>query len=158
MRGVGCVKPPPCTSRCSASGGCGVASWYAGTLVGPSAHDVTGALEAGEGPVGGAVAVAREGCITETIAALQVAAARDAATDPAVRAALAVIAAQEMEHALLAWRYLRWALDRGDTALRSSPGGQASPRHACSCVGLHERLRAPLGRRADTCCAAFGHI
>lgn len=98
----------------------GLASSYSGTLVGPSALDVTRALEGEEGPVAIAVAVAREGCITETIAALQVAAARDAATDPAVRAALAVIAAQEMEHALLAWRYLRWALDRGDSALRSA--------------------------------------
>jgi hypothetical protein len=95
----------------------GLSSAYSGTLVGPSSLDITGGLQ---GLVSAAVAVAREGCIAETVAALQVAASRDAATDPAVRAALATVAEQEMEHALLAWRYLRWALDRGDAALHAA--------------------------------------
>ncbi len=98
----------------------GLAGAYSGTQVGPSALDLTGGLDGGLGLREIAVAVAREGCIAETVAALQVAAARDAAADPAIRAALAVVAEQEMEHALLAWRTLRWALDRGGAALHAA--------------------------------------
>ncbi len=98
----------------------GLAGAYSGTQVGPSALDLSGGLDGGLGPREIAVAVAREGCIAETVAALQVAAARDAATDPAIRAALALVEEQEREHALLAWRYLRWALDGGDAALHAA--------------------------------------
>ncbi len=100
--------------------GFGLASAYSGDLIGPSALDVTGALPGAEDAIAIATAVAREGCIAETVAALQVAAARDAATDPEVRRGLAVVAEQEREHAALAWRYLRWALDRGDKALHAA--------------------------------------
>ncbi len=98
----------------------GLASAYSGSPTGPSPLDLTGAFAAGQGAIDIAVAVAREGCIAETVSALQVAAARDAATDPAIRSALATVAEQEMEHAALAWRYLRWAMDHGDAALHAA--------------------------------------
>lgn len=97
----------------------GLSSAYHGSPQGPSPLDVTGALEGG-GLLAMAVAVAREGCIAETVAALQVAAARDAASDPVVREVLAVVAEQEQAHALLAWRTLAFCLARGDHALRTA--------------------------------------
>ena len=87
-----------------------LASAYTGEPVGPSAIEMGGALDAGRSAAEIAVAVAFEGCINETIAALIVAAERDRAADPAVRAALESIAADEASHAELAWRSLAWLL------------------------------------------------
>jgi hypothetical protein len=96
----------------------GFARAYGGRDVGPGRLDVTGALEDALDPADIACSVASEGCIAELVSANFVAAARDRATDPAVRAALARIADQEMEHALLAWRYLAWACESGDARMR----------------------------------------
>jgi hypothetical protein len=56
--------------------------------------------------------VAREtfvgGCVNETIAAIEIAAARDAMADGATRAAIGAIAEDEAHHAELAWRTLAW--------------------------------------------------
>jgi hypothetical protein len=60
-----------------------------------------------------------EGCVSETISAIEAARAVDEATDPAVRAVLARIAEDEAAHAALAWRTLAWALAAdGTDALR----------------------------------------
>ena len=60
-----------------------------------------------------------EGCVSETISAIEAARAVDDATDPAVRAILARIAEDEAAHAALAWRTLAWALAAdGTDALR----------------------------------------
>ena len=93
-----------------------LASRYAGTTLKPGPIDVAGALAL---PDLAALVVDtfREGCINETIAAAQAAAARDLATDPQVRKALERIAEDEQRHAALAWRTLRWALER-DPQLR----------------------------------------
>ena len=95
-----------------------MASAYAGKSSRPGRLDLSRGLDAAFDPVAIAVAVASEGCIAETVAALQIAAARDVATDECVRRALTVLAEQESEHAMLSWRYLRWALERGDARLR----------------------------------------
>jgi hypothetical protein len=57
-------------------------------------------------------AALEEGCAGETVAAVEAAEAAAAATDPSVRAALETIAADERRHALLAFRFVRWALER----------------------------------------------
>ncbi|MFO0612487.1 MAG: ferritin-like domain-containing protein [Polyangiaceae bacterium] len=98
--------------------GFALASAYAGAPRGPTRLDASrglGALDARS--IAGAIA--REGCVAETIAAMQLADARDAATDPAVRSALATIAEEEAAHALLAWSALAWILDRADAAARA---------------------------------------
>lgn len=60
-----------------------------------------------------------EGCVSETISAIEAARAVDDATDPGVRAVLARIAEDEAAHAALAWRTLAWALAAdGTEALR----------------------------------------
>ncbi len=93
---------------------------YGGTTLRPGALDVAGSLEGVADRTATAVSVAREGCIAETVSALQIRAASERATDPAVRAALSKIAAEEAEHALLAWRTLAWLLENGDAELRAA--------------------------------------
>lgn len=67
-----------------------------------------------------AAATAREGCVGETITALLAAESRAQATDPAVLAALAVIAAEEEQHAALAWRTVAWAVRAGGEQVRAA--------------------------------------
>lgn len=53
-----------------------------------------------------------EGCVNETIAALVASRAATHCADPTTRATLETIAQDEAAHAALAWRTVRWALDR----------------------------------------------
>lgn len=62
--------------------------------------------------------VIREGCIGETVAALEAVEALGASQDPVVCGVLEVIAADERAHALLAWDTVRWALASGDADMR----------------------------------------
>jgi hypothetical protein len=96
--------------------GFALASAYAGQSVGPGALPVGGALDDNT-PRGIIATLVREGCIGETVAALEAAEAREHAIDPVVRAVLEQVAADETRHAELAWRTLRWALDSGDAEL-----------------------------------------
>ena len=81
----------------------GLASAYVGKAVGPGALPIEGAGEA-----------------RATLADIAAAAARDEATDPAARAALAVIARDEAEHAALAFRFVAWAVREGGPRVRAS--------------------------------------
>jgi hypothetical protein len=63
-----------------------------------------------------AVAAFHDGCVNETLSALTALAARDRASDAAVRAALGEIARDEMAHAELAWRFVAWAVQRDASA------------------------------------------
>jgi hypothetical protein len=85
----------------------GLASAYAGRHIGPDALPIDGALDAADLP---AIleTVIREGCIGETVAAVEAAEALAHATDPAVRQVLERIAQDETNHAELAWRFVRW--------------------------------------------------
>jgi hypothetical protein len=121
----------------------GLASAYAGRELRPSRLDVRGALDDSADPAAIAASVASEGCIAETIAALLVAAARDQTSDPAVKAALAKIADEEMEHALLAWRFVRWALDEGGAAVH------AAVRDVFDAAGRHVGFGARTALRGD---------
>lgn len=92
----------------------GFASAYAGREVGPGALDVLGAL-GGADDLGMIVVTAiHEGCVGETVAALEASEAARHAEDPRVRAALETIAADEGRHAELAWRFVQWAVERDD--------------------------------------------
>jgi hypothetical protein len=94
-----------------------MASAHAGAPVGPGPLAVGGALDA-LSLRDALIGTIREGCVGETIAALEAAEAREHATDPAVRAMLDRIARDELRHAELAWRFVRWALDQGGDELR----------------------------------------
>jgi hypothetical protein len=58
-----------------------------------------------------------EGCIGETVAAIEAAEALEHARDPVIRGVLSKIAEDEKRHAGLAWQYVRWATSQ-DAQLR----------------------------------------
>jgi hypothetical protein len=64
-----------------------------------------------------------EGCIGETLAALEAATALESAEPEAVRATLERIREDETRHAELAYRTVRWALGRGEPGIRSAVAG-----------------------------------
>jgi hypothetical protein len=96
-----------------------LASAYAGSPMGPGPLPFDGALPRASLEEMAAAAV-REGCIGETIAAIAAAEARDLARDPAVRAALDVIATDEAEHAAMSWRLCAWAYRTGGADVRAA--------------------------------------
>jgi hypothetical protein len=96
-----------------------LASAYAGRAVGPGALDSSGAL-ADRSPLDVVRTAILEGCIGETVAAVEAAEAVAHATDPTVRQVLERVTVDETRHAELAWRFLRWVLEHGDPELRNA--------------------------------------
>jgi hypothetical protein len=128
----------------------GLASAFAGGPVGPGALDLRGALSDESLEARGiAVSLASEGCVAETVSALLVAAARDRARDPAVRAVLARIAREEVEHVALAWEALAWILERGDSTVRSEVRAVFARAHQHYGVGAVTSLPAAPQRLAE---------
>lgn len=91
-----------------------LASAYAAAPLGPGPLKLDGALDASHEDLLEHVTLATflEGCIGETIAALDAREGASAATDPFVRRVLSEVAADEERHAQLAWRFVDWALTR----------------------------------------------
>lgn len=87
-----------------------LATRYAGHAVGPGPLALDGVLAQPIELVAVACSVAREACVGETLAAIEAAEAEQHATDPDATAALRRIAADELRHAALGWRFLAWAL------------------------------------------------
>lgn len=85
-----------------------LASGYRGAPVAPGPLDAGAVAPASRADV--VEALFREGCVGETLAAVDAAARLAGATDPAVREALTLIVRDESAHAALAWRALRWFL------------------------------------------------
>ena len=96
-----------------------IASAFGDKPVGPGPLAVDGALDA-TSLRDVVVATIREGCIGETVSAVQAAEALSYVTDPALRQALTKIADDETRHAQLAWRFVQWALERGDAKLKNA--------------------------------------
>ena len=92
-----------------------LASRYAGRRVGPGPLEVP--AFAPRSLRDAAVAAFREGCIVETQAAYAARLRLELATDPTVRRTLEQIVPDEERHAELAYRFVRWALDRDPTIL-----------------------------------------
>jgi hypothetical protein len=85
----------------------GLASAYAGVDLGPGRLGIEASL--GETDLRALVATLfAEGCVGETVAALEAREALDHATDPVVRDVLQTIADDEKRHAELAWRTIAW--------------------------------------------------
>jgi hypothetical protein len=102
--------------------------------VGPGPLDMTNALDATdlEAILLGTIA---EGCIGETVAAIEAAEALEHCTDLLARPVLARIAADETRHAELAWRFVAWALEVGPASLRErarAAFAEAGRAHAAS--------------------------
>lgn len=93
-----------------------VASHFSGGPLGPGPLALAG-LECGEPFADIVVGTFIEGCVGETIAALEAAEALAGAEHPLVRAALAEVAHDEARHAELAWSFLAWASERSAGSL-----------------------------------------
>jgi hypothetical protein len=94
-----------------------LASEYLGEPAGPGPLHIDGALD--EISLEKLVVTAiHEGCVGETVAAVEAAEKLAHAKDPAVCAVLAQISEDETRHAELAWRFVKWALER-EPSLRS---------------------------------------
>jgi hypothetical protein len=91
----------------------GVAARFAGASFGPARLDTSGTTPLRATLYDLIATTIRDGCVNETVSALRVCAAANAASDPAVRAALERIAADEAAHAELAWHTVAWALRAG---------------------------------------------
>lgn len=98
----------------------GLASAYAGELVGPGPLPLGAAMSEGVSLERVVEAAIIEGCVGETVAAMQAQLALANATDPAVIEALQRIAIDEAAHAALAWRFVRWALEQGGSSIRAA--------------------------------------
>ncbi|MEO8902061.1 MAG: hypothetical protein ABI488_09345 [Polyangiaceae bacterium] len=89
----------------------------------------------------------REGCIGETVAAVEAREAAEHAQDPTLKQLLSTISEDETQHAELAFRFLKWALTLGDAQLEAAVRREFSAleREAAPCFGApsnadHTRL------------------
>jgi hypothetical protein len=82
---------------------------YADSDVGPGPVSLDGALDESNS-TDIVLATVREGCVGETLAALEAAEALQHCEDAVARAVLERIVAEETRHAELAWRFVAWAL------------------------------------------------
>ncbi|MFT3772395.1 MAG: ferritin-like domain-containing protein [Minicystis sp.] len=135
----------------------GLASAYAAETIAPAPFPFGGPVEVTADLASIAARAAREGCVGETIAALTAAEQLARATDPAVRAVLAVIVEDESRHAELAYRVVAWAIRAGGAPVRAAvaavlaelacgreaPAGDDAPADA---TAAHGRLDAATMR------------
>ena len=142
----------------------GLASAYAGRPVGPGPLRIDGALGADQDMESVLRLTVREGCIGETVAAIEAEEASAHTSDPKLGAVLAGIAGDERRHAELAWRFARWALTQADGALdhvieeelavarHEARGMRPAPDRLGEALRAHgvldEPLRAELRRQA----------
>lgn len=96
----------------------GLARACSGRAIGPGALAIEGALGDGDDEIAVVVAAVREGCVAETISAMQLLRASTGASEPELRAALGRVVEQELAHVELAWAFVAWAYARGDARLR----------------------------------------
>jgi hypothetical protein len=94
----------------------GMASRYSDRKLGPGALDVERSLE-GTSLLDVVRLVVREGCVGETVAALEAREAAEYAADPELGRLLHGVADDELRHAELAWRFVGWALEQAPLAV-----------------------------------------
>jgi hypothetical protein len=116
--------------------------------VAPASFPFDGRVEVDSSLASVAARAAREGCIGETLAAVQAAEQLARAEDPAVRAVLAVIAEDEARHAELAWRTVAWAVRTGGEEVRLAVAAVfaeiSEPAPAITSAGEAEAMSAAL--------------
>ena len=96
----------------------GLASAYGGEAIGPGPLAVDGSLD-GIDLLQLVETTFLEGCVGETIAAVEAREAFEHATDPRVREVLEAIARDETKHAELAWKTVAWAIRAGGDRVRA---------------------------------------
>lgn len=111
-----------------------------GKALSAGALEVSKALEQELAPVQIAVGVFLEGCIGESVAAIEAGEMSRLALDPQVRSLLEKIARDEHQHALLAWRFLGWMLKH----LPESQSEEVRDALSQLVAQLHEELALPM--------------
>ena len=99
-----------------------MASNHAGIPLGFGPLDMSGALDVSMSLEDITLATVLEGCVGETLAALEVAASAKVTSSEPVRTALESIAEDETQHAELAWAFVRWAIGQSGPTLRQKVG------------------------------------
>jgi hypothetical protein len=130
-----------------------LASAYGGTAVGPARLDIEHCFE-DTSLVAIAKLVLREGCLGETVAALEATAAAEVARDSAVKQVLTRIARDELRHAELAFEFLRWALSICSAEERRELAQEAAQQLADFAREAEGRAR----ERTDDRLAAHGQL
>ncbi|MCA9716401.1 MAG: ferritin-like domain-containing protein [Myxococcales bacterium] len=126
--------------------GYALASAYGGRDLGPGRLSIDDALSE-HNFIATVETALLEGCVGETVAAIEAAELREHVVDPVVRGVLAGVARDEGRHAALAWRFLRWALARGGDEVRAR--AQATfERVAVELAGAPERALSAEDRWA----------
>lgn len=97
-----------------------LASAYAGRGIGPGPLPIARSASAVTDLLSVTLETVRDGCVEETLAAAEAACAEQLAAVPAVRSVLGKIAAEEREHAALAYRFVRWACGVGGDTVRAA--------------------------------------
>ena len=120
-----------------------LASEYLGEPVGPGALKIEGALD-GVSLEKLVVTAIAEGCVGETVAAVEAAEQLAHAKDPALRRVLSCISEDETRHAELAWRFVTWALEK-DPSLHAVAEREFE-RHLSAPRALAEREELDLAR------------
>lgn len=146
-----------------------LASAYRGAPVAPSVFPFGGAVTLAPDLAALAAATAIEGCVGETLSAIIASEQLAAATDPAVRRALAAIAEDEARHAELAWRTVAWAVEVGGDEVRAAVRAafeaatdrlpsppQCDPSLAAAALRAHGRLDGDAIRMA--CARAWDEV
>ncbi len=93
----------------------GIASVYHGAALGPGELPMTGLSDTDFSFSAIVRGTIEEGCIGETLAAIDAEAARDAAAHPQLREVLETIRLDETAHAEFAFEAVAWALERAPT-------------------------------------------
>jgi hypothetical protein len=97
-----------------------LATLYAGHGIGPGPLPVDQRALTGWDLQSVAVGTVEEGCVGETVAALEARAAAELASDDAVRTVYLRIHEDESRHAELAWRFVRWAAELGGAPVQAA--------------------------------------
>lgn len=95
-----------------------IARAYGGYEIGPGPLAIEGALSGRHDLLSVTRTAIREGCVGETLAAVEVEEAASWARDGQLASTLARIAEDELAHARLSWRFVAWALRRVDDSDR----------------------------------------
>jgi hypothetical protein len=132
----------------------GLASLYAGMALGPGPLPLdSSAFSSAPDLAGIAHATVLEGCVNETLAAIEAQTARTLAEPEAVRDALRLIESQESEHASLAFAFVSWASSSGGPKVRDAV------RSAFVLAGEQIRMApSPLAGEQDAMLARHGRL
>lgn len=119
---------------------------YGGAAIGPGALSLDGALGSISLEAFAALTV-HEGCVGETLGALLADEQSEQSRDTEVRRLLIRIARDELRHAELAWRCVRWAIDEGGAPVA---GAVARAFAEAEVTSRAQSFADPLGVDAET--------